>query len=120
MTYGTTLCLGTRVNFPAGHTEAAALYEAADHSGRVYAVMVPKVCGNVSVLGPVAPQPADGLATGGAANDAQLRLMSPMLDGGPQAHTILAHHATQAVPVPGTLVLVLAGLVLLWRSRRAR
>ena len=120
MTYGTTLCLGTRVNFLAGHTEAAALYEAADSSGRVYAVMVPKVCGNVSVLVQVAPHPADGLATGGAADDSKLRFMPPMLDGGLQAHTTQADRATRPVSVPGTLVLVLVGLVLLWRSRRAR
>ena len=120
MTYGTTLCLGTRVNFLAGHTEAAALYEAADHSGRVYAVMVPKVCGNVSVLGQVVPQPVDGLATGDAADDPKLRFMPSMLNGGAQAHTALAGHAAQPVPIAGTLVLVLAGLLLLWRSRRAR
>ena len=37
MTYGKTLCLSTRVNFVAGDTESAALYEATTASGRVVA-----------------------------------------------------------------------------------
>jgi hypothetical protein len=68
MGFGNTLCYGTRVNFAAGHVEYAALYEAADSQGRNYAVMVPYVCGNVSVLGAVGeadeqrkvPEPASG------------------------------------------------------------
>lgn len=51
MTYGMTMCVDTRVNFKPGHTEGADLYEAMDEDGRIYAVMVPDVCGNVSVLG---------------------------------------------------------------------
>lgn len=51
LTYGMTLCVDTRVNFAPGHTEGADLYEAMDDDGRIYAVMVPDVCGNVSVLG---------------------------------------------------------------------
>lgn len=51
LTYGMTLCVDARVNFPAGHSEGADLYEAMDDDGRIYAVMVPDVCGNVSVLG---------------------------------------------------------------------
>jgi hypothetical protein len=39
------------VNFPAGHVEYAALYEAEDRRGKTYSVMVPYVCNNVSVLG---------------------------------------------------------------------
>jgi hypothetical protein len=50
MTHGMSLCLGTRVNFVVGHEERAALYEATDRSGHSYSVMVPRVCGNVSVL----------------------------------------------------------------------
>ena len=90
MTYGTTLCLGTRVNFTAGHTEAAALYEAADHAGRIYAVMVPKVCGNVSVLGQLKRKTMTGLSTGAGPDDPELRCMPPVLDGGPQVHTAVA------------------------------
>lgn len=51
MTYGKVLCVNTRVNFPVGHVERASLYEAADKKGNLYSVMVPDVCGNVSVLG---------------------------------------------------------------------
>lgn len=51
MAFGDTLCFNTRVNFPDGHVEHAALYEAADASGKTYTVMVPYVCDNVSVLG---------------------------------------------------------------------
>jgi hypothetical protein len=41
--------LGTRVNLKPGHVEPARLFEAQDPvSGRVYSVMVPDVCGNVS------------------------------------------------------------------------
>jgi MYXO-CTERM domain-containing protein len=68
MGFGNTLCYGTRVNFAPGHVEYAALYEASDSQGRNYAVMVPYVCGNVSVLGAVGetdeqrkvPEPASG------------------------------------------------------------
>lgn len=51
MTYGMSLCLKTRVNFTPGHTEGAPLYEARDASGALFTVMVPEVCGNVSVIG---------------------------------------------------------------------
>ncbi len=51
MAFGDSLCFETQVNFPPGHIEYAALYEAADRSGKTYSVMVPYVCNNVSVLG---------------------------------------------------------------------
>lgn len=51
LTYGKTLCVNSRVNFPNGHIERASLFEAADKRGNLYSVMVPDVCGNVSVLG---------------------------------------------------------------------
>lgn len=51
MGFGDTVCFDTQVNFPPGHVEYAALYEAADRSGKTYSVMVPFVCNNVSVLG---------------------------------------------------------------------
>lgn len=50
MAFGNTLCFNTRVNFKPGHVEYASLYEAADKGGKTYAVMVPFVCGNVSLL----------------------------------------------------------------------
>jgi hypothetical protein len=51
MGFGNTLCFDTVVNFKPGHVEYAALYETEDQAGRTYSVMVPFVCGNVSVLG---------------------------------------------------------------------
>ena len=51
MAFGKTMCFNTRVNFKPGHVELADLYEATDAEGRRYTVMVPDVCGNVSVLG---------------------------------------------------------------------
>lgn len=50
MAFGNTLCFNTRVNFREGHVEKADLYEATDSKGQGYAIMVPYVCGNVSVL----------------------------------------------------------------------
>ncbi len=51
MGFGDSMCFDTRVNFPPGHVEYAALYEAQDQAGKTYSVMVPFVCNNVSVLG---------------------------------------------------------------------
>jgi hypothetical protein len=51
LTFGHTLCLNSRVNFPRGHVEKAELYEVRDARGRWHSIMVPEVCGNVSVLG---------------------------------------------------------------------
>lgn len=51
MAFGKTMCFSTRVNFKPGHVELADLYEATDAQGKRYTVMVPDVCGNVSVLG---------------------------------------------------------------------
>lgn len=51
LSFGHTMCLNSRVNFAPGHAELADLYEVQDARGRRHAVMVPDVCGNVSVLG---------------------------------------------------------------------
>jgi hypothetical protein len=123
MTYGMTLCVGTRVNFVAGHTEPAALYEAADHAGRVYAVMVPEACGNVSVLGESADGDPRLQHTHGDGADDRLRLMPMQLDWNPTQDLAQAagmHRATQRVSAPGTLGLVLAGLALLRLGRWRR
>lgn len=50
MAFGTMVCFNTRVNFVPGHVELGALYQAADRRGKVYTVMVPYVCGNVSLI----------------------------------------------------------------------
>lgn len=120
MTYARTLCVNTRVNFKPGHTEAASLYEAADQQGRLHSVMVPDVCGNVSVLGvrmerrraqslPVLAETANGAM--------------------PVLHTVWLEEAAdpgvRRVPEAGTLAHVLAGLaaaaaVSAWRRRTPR
>jgi len=73
MTYGMTMCVDTRVNFKPGHTEGADLYEAMDDDGRIYAVMVPDVCGNVSVLGQRFVKSTPGAAAADAAATAATR-----------------------------------------------
>ena len=55
MSFGLTLCLHARVNFAPGHVEPADLYQARDASRRLFSVMVPDVCGNVTVLSAAAP-----------------------------------------------------------------
>jgi hypothetical protein len=64
MGFGSTLCFGTRVNFPAGHVEQAALYEARDSRGRLHTVMVPYVCNNVAVLGEEGDDDGNGKTNG--------------------------------------------------------
>ncbi len=71
MTFGTSLCFDTRVNFLPGHVEYADLYETVDEHGVRFSVMVPDVCGNVAVLAERADEwPAfdasDGQAVGKA------------------------------------------------------
>ena len=116
MAFGTTMCLGTRVHFKPGHQEAADLYEVADGNGRRTAVMVPDVCGNVSVLS--AAEDTGGsdllqaLRAGGLAVGDDGRLAYAAADSVPRA-----------LPQPGTAGLVLAGLlaagmVRRWRPRR--
>jgi hypothetical protein len=122
MTYGMTLCVGTRVNFKPGHLERAALYEASDKAGRMYAVMVPAVCGNVSVLGEQASAQKRMAAAGGAtAQDLTIRWMPAVLDPPERAQASSAGRSGfQSVPEPGTLGCVLAGLALMgwfWRRR---
>lgn len=50
MAFGHSMCFDTVVNFKPGHVEPARLYEASASDGRLFSVMVPSVCGNVSVL----------------------------------------------------------------------
>ena len=50
MAFGHSLCFDTTVNFQPGHVEPARLFEASARDGRLFSVMVPSVCGNVSVL----------------------------------------------------------------------
>ena len=117
MSFGRTLCLGTRVNFKPGHTEAASLYEAFDSSGRRHSVMIPDVCGNVTVLRPLEGRPAapKGVPVTHAAG------LDP-LDPGTPGFRVLAGVGSEKpneVPAPGTLYLSLAALGAGWLARRA-
>ena len=67
MGFGNTLCFETRVNFRPGHVEYGDLYDVFDESGKQHTVMVPDVCGNVSVLG-VRAEMDDGLVVGASAS----------------------------------------------------
>jgi len=114
LTYGKTLCLNSRVNFNPGHVERADLYEVADARGIMYSVMVPDVCGNVSVLGPRAqsdPKPQDILAW----------YAEQPLPRGPEGFQNLVRITgeTNSVPEPESWTLMLGGLALLaWFTRR--
>lgn len=117
LTYGRTLCVNSRVNFKPGHSEPASLYEATDQEGRLHSVMVPDVCGNVSVLG--------------VRMESQHALVAPVLadpagDSIPVLRTAWVDEDSDGrarqVPEPGTLANVLAALtaaaaVAGWRRR---
>jgi hypothetical protein len=113
MSYGTTMCLGTRVNFKAGHQEAADLYEATDLNGRRIAVMVPDVCGNVSVISAAED-------TGG--DDPVQQLRAGGLPGSEAARGVLAvaDAAPQRLPEPGTLLLLAVAALAVGLVRHGR
>lgn len=115
MTYGRSLCLETRVNFPAGHSEPADLYQVQDEHGRRYAVMVPEVCGNVSVIQEAALN-AEEVSERGfvGALPPQLKLSTRVRGGDDDPG--------RPLPLPSTLACVLAALLawagLAWWRRR--
>ena len=135
MTYGMTLCVDTRINFTPGHREVGDLYEAMDDDGRMYAVMVPDVCGNVSVLGQryvqaaAAPAPASGAA---AADPRPWLRLHP--DERPRELPLGLRYADRTGPgdeqapggagrpvsTPGTLALSGLALAALWLVRQHR
>jgi hypothetical protein len=133
MTYGMTLCVDTRVNFAGGHVEQGDLFEAMDEDGRIYAVMVPEVCGNVSVLGERAERGPDGRRLPQPLPLAEV-LQRPLERRPRELPAALLYaaagdtaddpgqDASNPVPTPGTLSLVgMALAVLAWaRHRRSR
>jgi hypothetical protein len=124
MTYGRTLCLGTRVNFAAGHTEPASLYEARDQQGRLHTVMVPDVCGNVTMISQgTARRGKIQLTGGGGADPADVIWLVDIPEGGRGGPS--SSGGSHSVPEPGTLWGVGLGLALLagvqrWKQSRAR
>lgn len=112
MSFGRTLCLGTRVNFAPGHVEQADLYEVSDARGRRHAVMVPDVCGNVTVLG----------ARGERRRLLRLAAGDPAADEWWVLATGEWPDQAGSVPEPDTTALLLAALAAAllrrrWRSR---
>ena len=124
MTYGRTLCLQTRVHFKSGHQERADLYEVADAAGKRHSVMVPDVCGNVSVLSaggvedPVKRRAA--LLQAKASSAAEHAEVGPHLRTGLRTAELSASSASQSVPEPATWLGVSVGLLGAWISRRRR
>jgi hypothetical protein len=117
MTYGKTLCLNSRVHFVPGHVERADLYEVTDTRAVTYSVMVPYVCGNISVLTPYGKSAG---TAGGVGNVGQGRTRGAQ---GVQSLAWGTRETTQqrgnSVPEPKTWALMLGGLALLgWFTRR--
>jgi hypothetical protein len=128
LTFARTLCLNSRINFKPGHVEGADLYQVSDADGTTYSVMIPDVCGNVSLLGaPVATEenPRDVLPS----KIEQLRKGSTQnappaggVHGGQKLGPSALQSDRNAVPEPETWVLVVSGVALLgcFISRRRR
>jgi hypothetical protein len=116
MTFGKTLCLNSRVNFKPGHVEPADLYELADAHGITYSVMVPHVCGNVSVLG--APATRDETPQH-VLTDKPEQPWTRGREGVQNLLDVTPPLGVNSVPEPGSWALMLVGLALLtWFIRR--
>ena len=96
MSFGNTLCLNTWVNFAPGHVEPADLFEARDEQGRLHSVMVPDVCGNVTVLG--AQRPGGVVAGVSAALADRSLVLAAVADALAQAPASARAVATAAGP----------------------
>ncbi|MBL8224425.1 MAG: hypothetical protein JNM50_03760 [Chromatiales bacterium] len=98
LTYGTTMCLDSAVNFAPGHVEYADLFVATDDQGQTHYVMIPDVCGNVSVLRllePTVMRSDDPAVVAGAA-------IAPA-DLGPTPGAVPGPLLLAALPAPGGL-----------------
>lgn len=114
MTYGNTLCVNTRVNFKRGHVERASLFEAADKQGNLYSVMVPDVCGNVSVLGARMERKRKRIP---------LAVLAETLHGAPALMRLVSgaeDEEVRTVPEPGSLALALGALAAMAGFSRLR
>jgi hypothetical protein len=135
MTFGRTLCVNTRVNFQPGHVERADLFEASDSLGNSYSVMVPYVCGNVSVLGERAERDDDEAPTIVLGADGQPvmkkgdRVLPAALIGTKTTTTLRGTDGgggggttrSAQVPEPGTWASLLTGLAVMgWFVRRRK
>ena len=119
LSFGHTMCLNSRVNFAPGHVEKADLYEMVDATGRQRAVMVPDVCGNVSVLSASGDRvrlprwvaaPVARLATALGGGDGEFGVR----------HAVTVDGAVRDVPEPDTWACVLLGLAAAWWAGRRR
>jgi hypothetical protein len=136
MTFGRTLCVNTRVNFQPGHVERADLFEATDSLGNNYSVMVPYVCGNVSVLGERAERDDEEVPTIVLGADGQPvmkkgdRVLPAALIGTKTTTTLRGTDGggggggttrSAQVPEPGTWASLLTGLAVMgWFVRRRK
>ncbi len=136
MTFGRTLCLGTHVNFAPGHTEPARLYEASDRKGERFAVMVPEVCNNVSVIASRAEEDDDPRSAAAGGDDEPFTLADgtawmPWIPEFESARDAVKkaqeaqredqrRNGVNAVPLPGSAWLAGLALVLALAATRRR
>ena len=117
LSFGRSMCLESRVNFKPGHVEPADFYEVRDSAGRTHRVIVPDVCGNVSVLSTRGERSTAGKLMAGAGHWLLDHLSARAADDGWQVREAVALADTDkrhTVPEPGTLLCVLAALLGLW------
>ena len=121
MAFGQTMCRQSRVNFAPGHVEPADFYEVTDAAGQKVAVLVPDVCGNVSVLSAGAERgPLRRLLARPVALVQSAFGVGEAGDGPALAFAVGDAGTANNVPEPGTLGCVLAALAALWAAIRLR
>jgi len=126
MGFGQTLCFATQVNFRPGHVEVADLYDATDATGTNYAVMIPYVCGNVSVLAERAERLEAEPAGNGVwvAPELDTVAVRPPGPGGggkicrPDSALLDEPSGMRTVPEPATIAILVAALIAMVVSER--